>query len=295
WLVFQVFLNAIIAGMIAVIPDRVPLEHQGAYSAVWGVSQLIGGAGGTIIGGILVTNVDIAFISFAALMVIVAPLVLILAPDKSNKDEPLAERGAMSLLKSLKFPRLNSRNFYFTGAARLLYTIAVQGILGYQLFILTDFIGVSKGQAGTIISIVGAITLVLGLILGGAVGPISDRLGRRKVFIVVPPFLIAGALLVLAFVPTVGAMFAYAVIAGASMAVYGSIEQAVSYQVLPSKETAAKDLAVLNVATTGGQVAAPPIAGAIISTGLGYAGMIVAMAGSLVLSAIAFIRLKGVR
>lgn len=64
---------------------------------------------------------------------------------------------------------------------------------------------------------------------------------------------------------------------------------------LPNKEDSAKDLGVFNIASAGPQSLAPEIAPVILAVGGGY-GVLYAVAGACaVLSALAVIKVKGVR
>ncbi|KRL22880.1 transporter, major facilitator family protein [Lentilactobacillus kisonensis DSM 19906 = JCM 15041] len=56
------------------------------------------------------------------------------------------------------------------------------------------------------------------------------------------------------------------------MGAYNAVDQALNVAVLPNPETAAKDLGIINMANTLGQVFGPLIAAAVISS-MGYRAM----------------------
>ncbi|OZG68699.1 MFS transporter [Bifidobacterium eulemuris] len=70
--------------------------------------------------------------------------------------------------------------------------------------------------------------------------------------------------------PTTTGMYLFAGIAGLGYAVYSAVDQALLVDVLPNKEEAGKDLGILNLATTLGQMVGPIIMSAIVLS-LGYA------------------------
>ena len=70
------------------------------------------------------------------------------------------------------------------------------------------------------------------------------------------------------FKSTMG-MYLFAGIAGLGYAVYSAVDQALLVDVLPNKEEAGKDLGILNMATTLGQMCGPVVMSAIV-VNLGY-------------------------
>jgi MFS family permease len=95
--------------------------------------------------------------------------------------------------------------------------------------------------------------------------------------------------------PTLAGMVAYAATAGVGVGAYASVDTALMSQVLPSSADFAKDLGVLNIASTLPQTLAPALAGLIVVELGGYAalfpvGIVLALAGSF-----AVLRIKSVR
>ena len=108
-------------------------------------------------------------------------------------------------------------------------------------------------------------------LLGSLVsGPVSDLIGRRKVPVVVASVMFAIGIAMPWISPTVMGMYLYAGIAGFGYGVYSSVDQALNVDVLPSKEEAGKDLGILNLATTLGQMAGPLVM-SFITLNWGYA------------------------
>ena len=96
------------------------------------------------------------------------------------------------------------------------------------------------------------------------VGWWSDRIGRRKVFVVWSGILIGVSSLVLGVAQTWTGAVVAAVVLGAGFGVYQAVDFALITQVLPSAEGRAKDLGVINIAATLPQVLAPAIAGLVL-------------------------------
>ena len=167
-------------------------------------------------------------------------------------------------------------------------------MLAFQLYILADYVGLGLAEANVVYPIavaIGSLALILALVPAGV---ISDRIGRRKVIVVIGAVLVAISTIPPLIAPTVTSALISIGIAGLGIGVYLAVDQALMTQVLPSKADAGKDLGVLNVAQAGGQVLAP-VAAAIVIGLTGYTGLYV-FAGILSLaSAFAIMPIKSVK
>lgn len=285
WCGYQLFLNAIVAPLVAVIPDRVPGRIRGVYSAVYGGGILLGIVGAQIAAAPFVTDPQRGMWLFAVVTLLTGPLFALLAPDASNAHVPRERFSRQTLLRNFVFPTRDARDFYLALAGKLLMQLATYAITGYQLFILTDYIGVSSAEAGETIALLGIVTFVPTLIFGMAAGPFSDRIGRRKAPIIVAALVLALASLLPFFVAEVWAIVVYVAITGMGSGVYSSVDQALNYEVLPDPETAAKDLGILNMANTGGQILGPALTSAVVMATGGYRLVFLAAAAILIVSA----------
>ena len=119
---------------------------------------------------------------------------------------------------------------------------------------------------------------------GAAVpGPLSDRLQRRKAFVIA-----ASALAVLAIAAplasaTRGGMLAFATIGGVAFGGYYAVDAALISEVLPGQESRARDLGILNMASTGGQVLAPGASALLVAIGVGFVPVFL---GAMVMAAV---------
>ena len=94
--------------------------------------------------------------------------------------------------------------------------------------------------------------------------------------------------------PTTMGMFLYAGIAGLGYGIYSSVDQALNVDVLPNKEEAGKDLGILNLATTLGQMLGPVLMSVITMT-LGYAAAFPISIVFALLGCVFIMMIKGVK
>jgi MFS family permease len=127
-------------------------------------------------------------------------------------------------------------------------------------------------------------------------GNLSDRTGRRKIFVLTAAILYGLAMFVLALASDVNGFLVGMAISGLGFGVYVAVDLALVVDVLPDKDNAAKDLGVFNIAGALPFSVAPGIAPAILAVGGGSYGVLYAVAGvSAIIGAVAILPVKGVR
>ena len=98
----------------------------------------------------------------------------------------------------------------------------------------------------------------------------------------------------LAFWPTwTGALVAAAVL-GLGFGVYLSVDQALITQVLPTAQDRAKDLGIINIASSAPQVLGPALAFPIVAYLGGYSALYLAVAAVTILGSVLVTRVKSV-
>ena len=255
-------LNCMIAPMVAILSDRVPSKIRGTMSAFYGAGSTIGAPIGTMLGALFIENLIPGFAVAGVLMFLGGVVAVIILP----KDEG----SAKDILSSFRPPKFSTaHDFYKAFAGRFCMLISYQMINVYQLYIIQNYIGQSVKESAVTVSVVSMIMMVMSLVGSFISGPVSDLIGRRKVPVVVASVLFAvGIAMPWIFKSTMG-MYLFAGIAGLGYAVYSAVDQALLVDVLPNKEEAGKDLGILNIATTLGQMCGPVVMSAIV-VNLGY-------------------------
>jgi MFS family permease len=125
-------------------------------------------------------------------------------------------------------------------------------------------------------------------------GPLSDRLGRRKILIYLAAVICALGLLWPWLLPTKTGMLLFVAIGGLGFGLFQSVDTALVSEVLPAEEDFAKDLGVVNIAATLPQVLAPAVAGSVVVT-LGYAALFPVAIVLLLLGGLAVAPIKTIR
>jgi MFS family permease len=138
-----------------------------------------------------------------------------------------------------------------------------------------------------------AVAVVAASLLGGG---LSDRTGRRKVFVCAASFVFGLALFVLASAGTVNGFLVGMAVGGLGFGLYTAVDLALVTEVLPDPATAAKDLGVMNIAGALPSSIAPAIAPVILTMSNGSYGVLYVVAGACaILGACLILLVKGVR
>ena len=172
--------------------------------------------------------------------------------------------------------------------------VSIQMVLAYQLYIVQGHLGQSVVESARTISSMSVILLVSGLLGSLISGPISDRLGRRKLPVVVASILFGVGVAMPWMIPTTVGILLFAAIAGFGQGVYNSVDQALNVDVLPSEKEAGKDLGILNLSTTAGQTVGPLVTSAIVVATGSYSYVFAVSILAALLGAFTITRIKGV-
>lgn len=290
---YMIVVNAQTAALLAVFPDRIPVMRRGTYSALYGGGQVFGSVVGTIVASGFLTNPDPLFFLLPPFLAGGAILFVLIAPDKSSLEMPAVETGARAVLASFRFPR-NAPDFYWAYGGRFLIMLGSSLITSFQLYVLTDYIMLGPDETAQTLATSGAVTL-LSVLVGTAVGgPISDKLGRRKMPIFVASLLFVVAVIFPLVSPTALSMIIFGGITGLGLGAFLAADAALMTQVLPSEDDNAKDLGILSTATTIPVVLAPVVTGTVVTT-LGYSWVFVTSIVILVVGAFSVFKIKSVR
>ncbi|HEY5845410.1 MAG TPA: MFS transporter [Microlunatus sp.] len=287
WSLVQGSLNCYLAAIIAIIPDRVPATQRALVSGLAGLSQVIG-----TVAGVGLTNVMPTTVAKYALLGAVLGLA-VLGLCLAYHDRPwTGARPAWPTIAQF-FGSLGHRDFALAWLTRGLVTLGYSLGTTYLLFFLRDRVGLADPAGGVFIAnLVAAGALLVTVFVGGI---LSDRTGRRKIFVIISTVVIAAGLTLLALVPTWPGTLASAGLLGGGFGVYLAVDLALITEVLPSVEDSGRDLGIVNIALTLPQTFAPVVSALFVTRLGGYAPLFATAALVTLVSAVLVTFIRGVR
>ena len=303
WSVVQVGVNMMIAPAVAVLSDRIPENVRGTFSSFYGGAMIVGSSLGTFLGSKFINSMGVGFIIGAVLFAVTGIVTVIIWPaEKSSvvvssaSDEQSAARLDMGkVLRSFIPPTKDCRDFYLALIGRLFLIFGYTMVGGYQLYILKKYCGLSTNEAADTLTVMSLISMVVLMVFSLISGPVSDKLGKRKVIVALSSVIIAIGIAIPFFMPNALGMMLYAGIAGAGYGIYIAVDQALNIDVLPNANEAGKDLGILNLANTLGQVLAPVVTGTLVVAFGGYSWTFIAAIVSVLVGAVVIMFIKKVK
>jgi MFS family permease len=292
WLVAQLGMYAAMAGLTATIADDVPPDQRGTISAAIYGPQALGIVLGlglvTALGGSAGTGYPLL-----AVVLVLAALPWVLRTSETAPGDTGRPRSLGSALRSTWVAPGRSPDYAWAFAGRLLVNLGNALGTTYLLFFLTDELRMADPEGSLLILTLVYLVATVAATWGG--GVLSDRTGRRRVFVAGAAVLQALACSVLVVAPSWPSALLAGLLLGAGYGAYTSVDQALVTQVLPDPTAVAGELGVMNVAVVAPQALAPLLAALVIAELGGY-GVLFAAAGLFtVLGAASVGRIRSVR
>ncbi|MBT2498816.1 MFS transporter [Agromyces sp. ISL-38] len=292
WVAATVGFCIMTAALTATISDQVPVGQRGFVSGWMSAPQAVG----IIVGLVIVTELVPGTAAGYAVLAVV--LLVLVVPFLRRHDQPLAavERARMSargILASLWISPRQYPDFGWTLLSRVL--VSIGNALGTSLLLYFLMFGLGDANAESDLIILTLIYMVFVILASLTLGRLSDRLGRRRVFVFVAAGLQGVAALLLAILPDLTIAMIAAGLLGLGYGCFLSVDQALATQVLPDPASRGKDLGIMNIASAVPQSIGPLLgAFAVLATGtftlVFVLGAVFAFGGALAVSRVRNVR-----
>jgi MFS family permease len=296
WCIAQLLFNALLAALVAVLPDQVPVTQRGLVAGVLGVCVPVASVSGTFLVKLFTGNQLAMFLAPCA---VGGLFILLFAVRLDDRRLARADKPAWSLREFASTFYVNPRkspDFAWAFASRFMFVLAYAFLTTYQAYYLLDRIGSAEADVPRQIflgTLAQSVVVVVASLIGGK---LSDRTGRRKLFVLTAAVVYGLAMFVIAIASDFNGFLVGMAVGGLGFGVYTAVDLALVADVLPDSDNAAKDLGVLNIAGALPFSVAPGIAPAVLAIGGGSYGVLYAVAGvCAIIGAVAILPVKGVR
>ena len=296
WCIAELFFNALLAAQVAVLPDQVPVAQRGLVSGVLGVCLPIASVSGTFLVKLFAGSQLAMFLAPCA---IGGFFILLFAMTLNDRRLDKANRPPWSLTQcasTFYVKPWQSPDFAWVFSSRFMFILAYAFLTTYQAYYLLQKIGSAAADVPQQIFL-GTLTQA-GVVIAASLisGRLSDRTGRRKIFVLTAAIVYGLALFVVAIASDFNSFLVGMAISGLGFGMYAAVDLALVADVLPDHDSLAKDLGVFNLAGALPFAIAPAIAPVILVIGKGSYGVLYTVAGACALiGALAIVPVKGAR
>lgn len=293
WCLALTGFSAASAALTALIGDRVPVDQRGVVSSWVSAPQAVG----VILGVALVSAFGLGSVGgnllVAALLVVcVLPFVLVVddPPHTAHGRGDLTMRAVVSEL--WVSPRAHP-DFGWTLLGRV--SVNLGNALGTSLLLYFLQFGLRVDDADGDLLVLTAVYMVFVIGAALASGVLSDRIGRRKPFVLAAGVLQGLAALVIALAASLPTTIVAAALLGAGFGSFLGVDQALATQVLPDADHTGKDLGIMNIAMAVPQALGPLVGAGIVAATGGFTALFTVSAILGIAGGVSVLRVRSVR
>jgi len=244
--------------------DKLPEAQRGRVAGFSGAVTQIAPIFGVAIASAF-TGLPVLMFAVPAVVAFLLGLIFIAVMKDTPAPSDIGRIDMRGLLQGYWFDPRRHPNFAWVWISRCLIFIALSFSTLYTVYLLGERLQLDSATIGGLVATSGLLGLVVAIVGSVLSGTLSDRLRRRKPFIVVGGFLLAGGLVVTGTTTSVPQFFAGTLISVLGIGIFAAIDQAIGLDTLPSGEGQnGRFLGIFNLANQLAQGVGPFLAGAIV-------------------------------
>lgn len=220
--------------------DRLAPAQRGTVGALSGVLAQVAPVAGILLVGPVASDIALAMWLPA---IVGLPLILLFVVFVREKDSrhaaAMPRLTAGMLVRSYGFRPSQFPDFAWNWLGRFFFFIGVTFTSTFSTFFLADRMDTPVQEIAPVVALVAATGTAVSACGAITSGWLSDRLGRRRMFVLVAVVLNAGGAATSAFAYSLPTLLIGATISSLGLAVFLAVNQAMVLEVLPHRETQA--------------------------------------------------------
>lgn len=294
WCLAQLCFNASIAALAATVPEQVPLAQRGMVSGLIGFSQRLAVPIGAGAAAIFSAGILGFFLPAAAATGWICLFALPLRDSPAPTAPPFSARDFFG---SFWIDPRRHPDFGWVWLTRFVIYFASVAPAPYLAYYLTSKTDVTSNSVATSMALLTTLNYTLSAVTAALCGWLSDRLGRRKIFVTSAIALLAAGLAILAVSTSLALVYLAQALLGVGSGLYFAVDMALATDVLPGSPDMGKNLGVINSADVLPQSIGPAVASLLLATGSGgnypalyLFAMVVGLTGALSVTRIKTVR-----
>lgn len=301
WILAQWGWGTVLGNLQNSTADRLPEAQRGKVAGLTGFATQVAPVIGVIATMGLTGNALLLFLVPGVVGVVLVTLFVTLVHENDSRALPLERIGAAGVLRKYVYSPRKYPDFSWNWLGRFFFYFGLTLNTTFTAFFFADRLGVSITEVSGVIGTLGGIGVLATTAgaLGG--GFMSDRLRRRKVFLVIGGAIMAVGMVTMAVSSDLPLLFAGSLIVSLGIGLFAAVDMALLLDVLPEKQTdAGRFMGITGFATSIPQAAAPFIASGILLIGAtgadkNYSLLFIIAAAFVLLGGLVILRIRSVR
>lgn len=279
--------------VITYLGDRLPESQRGKVMGINGALTQVGPILGIVLAGAFASQFTLMFLVPAAIALLgTLWFAAVMKDPKFEGDLPTFR--PRSLLRGFYFNPVKHSNFGWVILSKTLVFVYIAFTGLYAVYVLMSRFSLDAAGAASFIGAISLGGIVLAIVgaLGG--GILSDKLRSRKPFLIIAALVLASSAVMVGTASSMPQFVIGSLLASFGIGVYGSVDQALALDTLPSEENEnGRYLSVFGLANAVPQAVGPLLAGVVLSLAGGdYMWVYLIAAAAAVLGALTIIPIR---
>lgn len=300
WIIAQVGLNQAVNTLGTIQADKLPENQRGRVGAITGFATMVAPVVGAVVGGTVADQPFLLFLVPGAVALLFVLIFVSFYKDADSRgltfDAPLS---AKVLVSKYVFNPKQYPDFAWNWLGRFLFFFGLTLNTSYTAFFFSERLTIPVSEIGGVVATVGGVG-ILGTIAGVfAGGFLSDRLRRRKPFVLGAGVLFGVGAIVMVVAPGFSLLLVGALLCNISIGVFSAVDQALFLDLLPERDAeAGRFFNIIQLANVLAQTVAPLVAAAalaVLTVTDRYAVIYAAAAVFTVVGGLVILKIKSVR
>jgi MFS family permease len=259
--------TAVTVACTAILADQYAPDRRGPASALVGLSLPVGAVIGLFLAQLVSGSLLAQFLLPAIVAVIGALLLAWRLPDRVISKDEVPRFSVREFFGTFWVNPVKNPSFGWAWWSRLLIFFGVAAVQAYQAFYLILGLGFSPQSVSGAIFLSTLVLTVMALIFAPIAGKISDKVGRRKPFVIAAAIVFAIGLVIVTFAKDYPTFLIAMAVIGLGQGVYMAVDLALVSEVLPDQHNIAKDMGIMGLASTLPSSLVPALAPLLLAIG----------------------------
>ncbi|MEV4668554.1 MFS transporter [Microbacterium sp. LWO12-1.2] len=301
WVLAQWGWGTVLSNLQISTADRLPESQRGKVAGLTSFATQIAPVFGVVIAQFFTGDALLLFLVPGAVGVLFVTLFVTLVHEADSRALPKDPMTVLQLLSKYLYNPRKYPDFSWNWLARFLFYTGITLNTTYTGFFFADRLGITvEAVTGIIASLsLGGILAITAGAIGG--GFLSDRLKRRRLFVLLGGVIMAVGMVGQAFAPDLALLIAGSLTTSVGLGLFAAVDQALLLDVLPERETdAGRFMGITGFATSIPQSVAPLMASGILLIGVtgedrNYPLLFIVAAAAVLLAGCLILRIRSVR